>query len=660
MTSIAVERNLAIPLYDGTVLAGDLYRPADDHPHPVLLNFYPYRKDDIIGSLFDGTRRRFVERGYADLLVDMRGTGGSEGNYGETFNLKREGRDAAEVVEWAAAQDWCDGSVGVWGVSYGGFMAFASASEKPPHLKAIVSVYATTDNRERLAPHGCPAWFGMYSWAAHMLAMDLLPPTYQDGEGRWRRTWEQRLRRMEEELPHGLEWQVHPPDDAYWSEGRVDATGIEVPTLLIAGWRDIFTDAMVEVFGALPGRRHLVIGPWLHVVPHLSLVEPWDWVGAMSDWWDQYLVPGGDDRRTAASVVYFAQGANTWRSDERWPPAGTSEKQLYLAGGRLERETRPETEIHRYTGDPTVGVAAGILDPFGTGLGWPEEQSVDDVRSLTFTTDPLGTPVEIAGRPTAELFVVIENEVEAQLSVKLSAVGPDGRSRLITRGIHRCLPLGLVAPEGESAASAPPGSTAVTVMVQLAATDYVVAAGDRLRMAVAAADFPTVWPTPTVPRITLCCGGDKPSVLRLPVAPNMENSTRPPVHVPRPPAEPDPGWAQFGKPSYFVQHDRINGEMAVSLGLRAQVKTPQGALVSNDELFSARVQPRWPEAARLDGRSLFEIEMPAGEKVVVRTEASYGRKASVCHGTVLYDGLLIFDHRWSNWDRVSGSGHEVR
>ncbi|HXW79028.1 MAG TPA: CocE/NonD family hydrolase, partial [Acidimicrobiales bacterium] len=457
MTSIAVERNLAISLHDGTVLAGDLYRPTDDRPHPVLLNFYPYRKDDIIGSLFDGTRRRFVERGYADLLVDMKGTGGSEGNYGETFNLQREGRDAAEVVEWAAAQDWCDGSVGVWGVSYGGFMAFASAAEKPAHLKAIVSVYATTDNRERLAPHGCPAWFGMYSWAAHMLAMDLLPPTCQDTDGRWWRTWQQRLRRMEKELPHGLEWQVHSPDDAYWSEGRIDATRIEVPTLLIAGWRDIFTDAMVEIFRALPGRRQLVVGPWLHVVPHLSEIEPWDWVGAMSDWWDQYLMPGGRDGRTGASVVYFAQGANTWHRDECWPPTGTSEKQLYLAGGCLDSETQPEAEVHRYAGDPTVGVAAGILDPFGTGLGWPEEQSVDDVRSLTFTTGPLGAPLEIAGSPSAELFVAIDGDLEAQLSVKLSAVGPDGRSRLITRGIYRCRPGAPVTLESNDKTGPPTG-----------------------------------------------------------------------------------------------------------------------------------------------------------------------------------------------------------
>ena len=194
-----------------------------------------------------------MERGYADLLVDMTGTGGSEGKYGETFNLKREGRDAAAIVEWMATQDWCDGNVGIWGVSYGASIVFAAAGERPPHLKAIVPVYGTTNNRERIAPGGCLTCFDFYSWAAHMLALDLLPPTFQDAEGRWRRTWHERLERMKSELPHGLEWQMHPQDDDYWTAGQVDASRIDVPTLLIQGWRDVFTDCMLDAHRQVRG-----------------------------------------------------------------------------------------------------------------------------------------------------------------------------------------------------------------------------------------------------------------------------------------------------------------------------------------------------------------------------------------------------------------------
>ena len=63
-----------------------------------------------------------------------------------------------------------------------------------------------------------------------------------------------------------------------------------------------------------------------------------------------------------------------------------------------------------------------MWDPFGTGLGAAEEQSVDEVRSLTFTTAPLAQPLEIAGTATAEILVAVPEGGEAQLSVKLSAV----------------------------------------------------------------------------------------------------------------------------------------------------------------------------------------------------------------------------------------------
>jgi hypothetical protein len=645
------DRDIAIPLSNGTVLAGSLYVPDGDGPHPALLSYYPYRKDDIIGGLFDATRRRLVDRGYADLLVDMTGTGGSEGDYGESFNLKREGRDAAEIVEWVAAQDWCDGNVGIWGVSYGGFIAFAAASEKPPHLKAIVPVYATTDSRQRLEPGGCRTCFGWYCWAAHMLALDLLPPTSQDAAGKWRRTWEQRLRRMKNELPHGLDWQVHPQDDDYWTAGRVDLSGVGVPALLIAGWRDAYTDSMLEAHARLTGPRRTVIGPWAHVVPHLADVEPWDWVGAMSDWWDRYLVPKAVSGLQESSVVYFVQGANVWRADDKWPPTGSSETRLYLVEDRLETEPQPGTRTRSYDCDPTVGVDVGIWDPFGTGLGGPEEQSSDEARSLTFTTAPLDAPMEIVGKAVAELLVSFDGDEEAQLSAKLSAISPDGRSALIASGMCSCPP----APTGTRTGPLA-GAVTRSASVDIAATAFALHAGYRLRLSVALADFPHYWPTPTNPRMTLWTGGGRPSVLRLPVAAGDGASEPVGVEMARPPTGPDPGWLQFGQPSHIVQKDRATGEVSVSLGLSARVKTPLGAVLSNDELFCASVRPVRPDAARLVGASRFEVDMPAGERVVVETSAVYQRQASVCHGSVTIDGVLIFDHSWSNVDRAVGHG----
>ena len=180
-SGIRVDRDLLIPLPDGTRLAADLYRAAGAEPGPVLVSYYPYRKDDIIGSLFERTRIRLCERGYASVFVDMAGTGASEGEYGESFDLAREGRDGAEIIEWVAGQDWCDGNVGAWGVSYGGMNALATAVHRPAHLRAIIAVYATTDiYRDTIAPGDCPGMLGRYAWAAHMMALGLCPPTRPD------------------------------------------------------------------------------------------------------------------------------------------------------------------------------------------------------------------------------------------------------------------------------------------------------------------------------------------------------------------------------------------------------------------------------------------------------------------------------------------------
>ena len=132
LLDVRVERNVLIPLDDGATLAADLHVPDGPGPFPTLISFYPYRKDDVIGSFSAYTRRWFAERGYAHLLVDVRGSGGSSGRWVESMHPLPEGRDGAQVVEWAAAQQWSDGSVGIWGVSYGGLMALRGRRRAAP------------------------------------------------------------------------------------------------------------------------------------------------------------------------------------------------------------------------------------------------------------------------------------------------------------------------------------------------------------------------------------------------------------------------------------------------------------------------------------------------------------------------------------------------
>jgi putative CocE/NonD family hydrolase len=635
--AVRVDRDLVIPLADGTRLAADLYRPDTPEPVPVLVSCYPYRKDDIIGSLFEGTRIRLCERGYATVFADMTGTGASEGDYGESFDLAREGRYAAAVVEWVAGQDWCDGRVGAWGVSYGGMTALAAAAQRPASLRAIIAVYATTDiYRDTIAPGGCPAMLGRYAWAAHMMALGLCPPTRPDPGGRWRRTWTRRLRRLAGAPSHAVTWQAHPDRDAYWNSRVLDAAAIDVPAMLIGGWADMFKDAMTSLYTAVTGPKRLVMGPWMHVLPHLSGVEPYDWVSEMADWWDEHL--GRAPTPPRDPVLFYAHGAG-WRSAGQWPPEGGGTRRLFLAMHGLA--LAPDEPGQRdYLGDAGVGVAAGMWDPFGTGNGWPEEQSGDDARSLTFTSEPLPGPILIAGRPEAELYLfLLAGAGEAQLAARLAMVGPDGRSTLITTGWRRLEP---------AVAGGPVLDGAERVAITLGAAAFAVPAGARLRLSVACADFPRIWPSAENPAIRVCFGADRPSALRIPVC----DRDVAPAGIPAPPAVPDPGWVSGGEPRYHVAHDKAAGEVAVTFGARSSLRPPSGTEMSLDERFTARVRPGQPAGAALTAQVDVALRLPGGERVDVAVRSTSSRTTSLTQGRVILDGALLFEHTWTNADSL--------
>ena len=194
-SEIVIERNLLIPMKDGASLSADLYRPAGGGKFPALMSFYPYHKDDMIGASFETSRRYFAQRGYAHLLIDFRGLGGSDGVAWEAMH-RNEGVDGAQACEWIARQGWCDGNVGMWGLSYGGISSLKVAAENPPHLKAIIPIQGSANIYadyicSRRMPQSLLGSYG--AWGSFMLAMNLMPPTNTDRDGRWYRVWMDRL-----------------------------------------------------------------------------------------------------------------------------------------------------------------------------------------------------------------------------------------------------------------------------------------------------------------------------------------------------------------------------------------------------------------------------------------------------------------------------------
>ena len=184
--------NVRIPMRDGVELSADLFYPESDDPAPVIIKYYPYRKDDMLRALTVDRANYYAAHGYITALLDVRGTGASAGVCDRMLRLE-EWEDGYDAVEWLAAQPWCTGAVAMTGVSYGGFSALLTAAQAPPSLKAIAPIYAGWDCYENSHQGGMwqtSIWSGAYN--AMMIALSGAPPA-ADPEGAWLEIWEEHL-----------------------------------------------------------------------------------------------------------------------------------------------------------------------------------------------------------------------------------------------------------------------------------------------------------------------------------------------------------------------------------------------------------------------------------------------------------------------------------
>ena len=640
-SSARVQRNVLIALSDGTELAGDLYLPEGDGPWPALLSYYPYHKDDVIGGACEYARRFFTARGYASLLVDFRGTGSSGGVFTENFDTVQEARDGAEAVEWAAAQEWCSGSVGAYGISYGGIMALAIASLRPPHLKAIAPMYGPSDVRsEWIAPGDCPNCLGNYAREAFMLAMDLAPPMHQDEEGRWRDVWEERLSRLRDGEPYTFRWLEHATYDEYWRSRAIPLEEIEVPSFFIGGWRDLFPEAVPGSFTRVSAPKRLLMGPWLHVPPDFSSYEPVEWLDQVGAWWDRWLLEEQNGVEDEPPVTLFVQGSGQWRYEREWPPARNGLVILHPGAGVLSFEAAAPSE-DVYVADPTVGSAAGLWDPLGVGIGYPLEQSGDDLRSLAYTSAPLEHDTEITGSPVAYVELELDAGSELQLVAKLSAVAPSGAATLITTGWHDA-----AHREGRERTLSLSTATRYRLSVRLWATSYRVTKGNRLRLSLSCADFPRVWPSRTNPTIRVFTGGEAETRLELPVTP--EGGAGPVTLPPFERAAIRTPWNTAATPIWTVGRDLVDDAVQVELGVSAEMELPSGVALTFGHHSTAAVGRQRPAEARIASRAEMNARLPTGERVEVETRGAFTRDTIALEGRITLDGTVIFDRKWSS------------
>ncbi|HUA35613.1 MAG TPA: CocE/NonD family hydrolase [Candidatus Binataceae bacterium] len=635
LNEIVVERNLIIPLSDGAELGADLYRPAGEGKFPALLSFYPYHKDDFIGAMNEAPRRYFAARGYAHLLIDFRGLGGSSGVAWDAME-RGEGRDGAEAVEWIARQPWCDGNVGMWGLSYGGISSLKVGAENPPHLKAIAPLQGSVDiYHDILVPGGCRNMLGAYgAWGSMMLAMNLMPPTNADADGRWYKVWRERL---EASTPYIFNWDAHPYHDEYWDAKVVDPARIKVPTFLIGGWRDIFPDGMPAIYPRLGGPKKLLMGPWMHTLPDLAPSEPIDYLPELKRWFDHWLRGEKNGIESEPPVTIFVQQGDKWRHEREWPLARAKSRTLHLAhGGKLADSADREEGSESYVANPTVGTSAGLWDPIGLGVGMPTDQNDDEHLSLVYTSEPLGADAEITGAGQATIHAELKEGDEATLVAKLCDVDPDGGSTLITSGWLRA-----TCRETYARRAKLERGEVYEFKIPLWATSYRVAHGHRIRLVIACADFPRIWPTKSNPEIRLFFGGKRGSTLSLPIVERGGAADGPRVRSIPPAALPNPR-----TPIWKIERDMVSGAVTVTTGQNVAVPLPQGGVLHVDHAASARVSANRPDEAVVRGDTSFSANLPVIGNFAVKTQSWVTQHGMLLSGRVTIDDRVVFDKRW--------------
>ncbi len=510
--AVRVIEHTLIPLKDGTTLAARIWLPedAEQDPVPAILEYLPYRKRDGTYERDAMTHPYLAGHGYAGVRVDLRGSGESGGLLFDEY-AKQEQDDGLEVIAWLAAQPWCNGAVGMMGISWGGFNALQIAARRPPALKAIVTI-CSTDDRYADDVHymGGTLLTAGLDWASFLFALICLPPDPLLVGDSWRAMWLERL----QNVPLFFEtWLQHQRRDAYWKHGSVceDYAAIQCPVYAVGGWTDGYKNAIPRLLERLSVPRKGIIGPWAHAYPHFAFPGPQiGFLQEMLRWWDYWLkgIDTGvmDEPMLRAWMTDSVKPATHhdslpghWIAEPCWPSPGISPRRLFLTDEGL-RDAKKTLTARAVCSLQTVGARSGYWVPFGRGHDQAGDQQEDDMRSLVFETGPLGAPIELLGAAVVTLDVASDRPI-ANLVVRLCDVHPSGESLRVSYGV-----LNLCHRDGHEKPAPLATGQRYRARIRLNDAGSVFPAGHKVRLAISTAYWPTIWPSPENATLTIFGG----------------------------------------------------------------------------------------------------------------------------------------------------------
>jgi len=441
-----LEEDIPITARDGTQLWADVYRPDAEDKFPALISLSPYGKDTQklpcppgasdytrgTGGHESGMEDYFATRGYVNVKADYRGVGNSGGEYSH-FGTK-QAEDGYDIIEWAAEQPWCNGNVGMLGMSWWATIQYLVAAQQPPHLKAIFAHDAYTDEYRQCAYHGGIFNFGFYHHVWRLIHTHMTEPMSK------KEFSSEQLEKMLEDLknnedirsypymykltthpepnPLMLDFLLHPYDGPfYWERSAYTKYDkIKVPCYFVTRWNGWVIH--------LPG----VIDGYLNVnVPKKLMVTVTAWEGGFDRpwhenhdivlrWYDHWLKGIDTGITEEPPIRIFVQGINQWRYEEEWPLARTKWTKFYLRQGGFLSEEMPTWNEGQ--------------DSF-THIPWlkPGEKA----PCVKYTTEPLAEDMEVIG-PIALYFHASLTTEDANWIVHIEDIAPDGSETVISKG----------------------------------------------------------------------------------------------------------------------------------------------------------------------------------------------------------------------------------
>ena len=388
---IIIERDVAVTLRDGTKMFVDIFRPITDEPVPVLISWSPYGKhspqkmDALPGTGVDTSKLSkytawespdpvwWGALGYALIVADPRGTWFSEGV--ASFLNFDEAEDEYDVIEWAAAQPWCNSKVGLAGVSYLAISQWFVGSLQPPHLTAMMPWEGFSDRYRECYFHGGIPEVGLMPW-------------WYEGVnfGRF----------QVEDVPANCA--AHPMLDEFWKSQEIDFSKITVPLYVVASWSDqgLHTRGTLEGFkGAGSKQKWLEVHgrkKWAYFYDESSLRR-------QLTFWDHFLKGKKTDLETWPKVRFevrdrYYQGE--WRNATAWPLPNTQYRPLYLNAATGKLQEQPGEEPSQTSYDPQ--------DPRGRAVF----EVTFSEKTVLVGHSKLRLWIEAQGSDDADLFVGVE------------------------------------------------------------------------------------------------------------------------------------------------------------------------------------------------------------------------------------------------------------